>query len=979
MAPRGRLRHSLHLDSDDSDSVPLKSKVKESIASHSKTPAPRRALRDDKVFTGVMIPAKRDSLRSLKLKRESTSSLSSPAPSFDDSLSRYETPGTSASVTPAEPAESTKGKGKGRASRSTNRTSDEDLAQKLQQEEYELSDAEPARKRSKLGRNSSSKNSRLDESSYNMSPDPTRLSEGSRLAYAVTGSVEDIRAAKQSQSKNPNAARGFLEPVGHFEHGFESTAARPKRKAGNNAQQAIKLHSDELAEISSGLSDAIDSADEFRSDSDEFESALESAAEAVASDEDDEDDMPIASRRPAVPARTPARASTRASRGRGSRRGRGREPRAVRERRKLEKSHPEIKTMWKDLEKTPLIKAEQAPQPDSITRQLKCFQLEGLNWMMKQEQTKWKGGLLGDEMGMGKTIQAVSLIMSDYPAKQPTLVVVPPVALMQWTNEINEYTNGKLRILLYHGTNSQAKKLSVKQLKTYDVIMISYSGLESIYRKEVKGWTRGDVIVKEESPIHAIHFHRLILDEAHSIKARTTGVSKACYALKGSYKWCLSGTPVQNRIAEFFSLMRFLEVTPFANYFCKSCPCSSLHWAMDKSYRCTQCKHRSLDHVSVFNQEIINPITSAEAEDQVRKDAFAKLRKITDHVMLRRMKRDHTASMELPPKETIIHREFFGPEEQDFAASIMGNITRKFDTYVSHGVMLNNYANIFGLIMQMRQVADHPDLLLKKVTPEGGNVNVLVCEICDEAAEDAIRSQCKHEFCRACVTEYIHACEGNGGTPDCPRCHIALSIDLEQPEIEQDTEHVKTTSIINRIKMEGWTSSTKIEMLVYDLWKQRNPKRTTKSIVFSQFTSMLQLIEWRLRRAGFNTVMLDGSMSPVQRQRSIEHFMNNTDCEVFLVSLKAGGVALNLVEASRVYVVDPWWNPAAEWQASDRCHRIGQRRPCVITRLCVEDSIESRIVMLQEKKAHMIHGTVNNDDVSMEKLTPQDMQFLFRG
>lgn len=178
--------------------------------------------------------------------------------------------------------------------------------------------------------------------------------------------------------------------------------------------------------------------------------------------------------------------------------------------------------------------------------------------------------------------------------------------------------------------------------------------------------------------------------------------------------------------------------------------------------------------------------------------------------------------------------------------------------------------------------------------------------------------------------------------------------------------------------MENWTSSTKIEMLVYELWTLRSKKQTLKSIVFSQFTSMLQLIEWRLRRAGFNTVMLDGSMTPTQRQNSIDYFMNNTDVEVFLVSLKAGGVALNLTEASRVYICDPWWNPAAEWQSADRCHRIGQRRPCVVTRLCIEDSVESRIVMLQEKKAHMISSTVDGSNEAMEKLTPEDMQFLFR-
>jgi DNA repair protein RAD16 len=94
-------------------------------------------------------------------------------------------------------------------------------------------------------------------------------------------------------------------------------------------------------------------------------------------------------------------------------------------------------------------------------------------------------------------------------------------------------------------------------------------------------------------------------------------------------------------------------------------------------------------------------------------------------------------------------------------------------------------------------------------------------------------------------------------------------------------------------------------MLVYDLYKLRSKKQTLKSIVFSQFTSMLALIDWRLMRAGFNTVMLDGSMTPAQRQRSIDYFMNNADVEVFLISLEAGGVALNLTEASRVFIVDP--------------------------------------------------------------------------
>lgn len=645
-------------------------------------------------------------------------------------------------------------------------------------------------------------------------------------------------------------------------------------------------------------------------------------------------------------------------------------------RERAEQQHPKLRTMWNDLAKIPVLETEKAEQPQSISRRLKPFQLEGLSWMIRQEKTDYRGGLLGDEMGMGKTIQAVSLIMSDYPAKNPTLVCVPPVALMQWSNEIREYTDNKLKVLVYHGTNAKCKKMSIKELRTYDVIMVSYNSLESLHRKETKGWSRGEDIIKEASPLHAIKYHRLILDEAHSIKSRNTGVAKACFALQGDYKWCLSGTPVQNRIGEFFSLLRFLEVRPFADYFCRSCDCEKLHWAVDADYMCTACNHGASEHISVFNQELLNPITGDDPE--VREEALSKLHMITARIMLRRMKRDHTNSMELPMKDIIIHNEFFSDIERDFSSSIMTNSARNFDTYVAQGVMLNNYANIFGLIMQMRQVANHPDLLLKKNAVEGAQ-NVYVCNICDEPAEDAVRSRCHHEFCRACVKDYMDTCEASGTDADCPRCHIALSIDFEQPELEQDEDSVRKTSIINRIKMENWTSSTKIEMLVYDLYKLRSKKQTLKSIVFSQFTSMLQLIEWRLRRAGFNTVMLDGSMTPAMRQKSIDHFMTNPDVEVFLVSLKAGGVALNLTEASRVFIVDPWWNPAAEWQSADRCHRIGQKRPCVITRLCIEDSVESRMVALQEKKAAMIAGTVNNDKVAMDRLSPEDLQFLFRG
>lgn len=907
--------------------MPDSSDVENEIIETIQGPASRSSTRQ--LLKAVSIPPMKTSDE--KPKREHDSSNGSP--SFENS--DYDTPGTSISTTPALSAGrgaksirksglnavATAGFGAS-SSRKRTRTivrgsEDEDvdmdvdaqLAMQLQLEEDELeidhnilgesSDAEPLAKKRRA---TSSKGKGKDKAGDRDADDAITIdSDDDSVLWAPTMPTYTGKGkGKASVHAHRNNSRG-----------------RPARTSGKLVRSFV---------LDSDLDDDLDDEDEFKleDEDDAADSALDEddVLGGLADTVSDSDDakLPRVSKR-ALAALEDEAAPAKKQRGKKNKR-LSREEKMARLRRnarfahisdkwerkramnreRAEESHPKLLTMWKELENVPVLDVERSEQPQSINRRLKPFQLEGLSWMTRQEKTAYRGGLLGDEMGMGKTIQAVSLIMSDWPQKEPTLVVVPPVALMQWSNEIGEYTDGKLKVLVYHGTNAKCKKMTVKDLRKFDVIMVSYNSLESLHRKETKGWTRGEDIIKEASPLHAITYHRLILDEAHSIKSRTTGVAKACFALKGTYKWCLSGTPVQNRIGEFFSLLRFLEVRPFADYFCRSCDCEQLHWTVDEDHMCKACDHGASEHISVFNQELLNPITGDDPE--LREDALGKLHMITARIMLRRMKRDHTNSMELPMKDIVIHNEFFSEVERDFSTSIMSNSARKFDTYVAQGVMLNNYANIFGLIMQMRQVANHPDLLLKKKAAEGSQ-NVYVCNICDEPAEDAVRSRCHHEFCRACVKDFMDTCEASGTDADCPRCHIALSIDFEQPELEQDEDSVKKTSIINRIKMENWTSSTKIEMLVYDLYKLRSKKQTLKSIVFSQFTSMLQLIEWRLRRAGFNTVMLDGSMTPAMRQKSIEHFMTNPDVEVFLVSLKAGGVALNLTEASRVFIVDP--------------------------------------------------------------------------
>lgn len=635
--------------------------------------------------------------------------------------------------------------------------------------------------------------------------------------------------------------------------------------------------------------------------------------------------------------------------------------------------HPQLAHVFTELQEKPRPKPVKAPQPDGMSVKLLPFQLEGLHWLIQQENSKYNGGVLSDEMGMGKTIQTIALLMNDL-SKRPSLVVAPTVALMQWKNEIEQHTNKKLKTYLFHGA---ARTGDPEELEGIDVILTTYSVLESVYRKQAYGFRRKNGLVKERSLLHNMRFYRVILDEAHNIKDRTSNTAKAVNELQTEKRWCLTGTPLQNRIGEMYSLIRFLNVEPFSRYFCFNCDCSSEQWKFTDNMHCDLCGHVFMQHRSFFNHFMLKNIQNFGAQG-LGLDSLNNIQLLLKDVMLRRTKVERADDLGLPPRIVTVRRDYFNEHEKDLYKSLYMDVQRKYNSYVEEGVVLNNYANIFTLITRMRQLADHPDLVLKRLKTGAAQSGLIICQLCDDEAEEPIESKCHHKFCRLCIKEYVESFMEENNRLTCPVCHIGLSIDLSQTALEVDLESFKKQSIVSRLNMQGnWRSSTKIEALVEELYHLRSDQKTIKSIVFSQFTSMLDLVEWRLKRAGFQTVKLQGSMSPTQRDETIKYFMDNIHCEVFLVSLKAGGVALNLCEASQVFILDPWWNPSVEWQSGDRVHRIGQYRPVKITRFCIEDSIESRIIELQEKKATMINATINQDESAINRLTPDDLQFLF--
>ncbi|KAI0052617.1 hypothetical protein FA95DRAFT_1483276 [Auriscalpium vulgare] len=632
----------------------------------------------------------------------------------------------------------------------------------------------------------------------------------------------------------------------------------------------------------------------------------------------------------------------------------------------LHRHHPELRDAWGDLEAAvEIVEPQKAEQPSGMKAKLLPFQQESLYWMRTQEFGPYAGGLLAVSYSMGKTIQMIALMVSG--SVKPNLVVAPTVAIMQWRNEIATHTDN-MQVLVWHGASRMSDP---KELQKYDVVLTTYAVLESCFRKQHSGFKRKDVMVKEKSPLHAVEWNR-ILDEAHNIKERSTNTAKATFELHAKYRWCLSGTPLQNRVGELYSLVRFLGCDPFSHYFCKKCDCKSLHWKFSDKRTCDDCGHSPMLHACFWNNEILTPIQK-HAMQGPGKIAFKKLRILLDRIMLRRTKLQRADDLGLPPRTVVVRRDYFSPEEKELYLSLFSDAKRQFSTYVDAGTLLNNYSNVFSLLTRMRQMACHPDLVIRSKNNAGTFIpedsEATVCRLCNDIAEDAIQAKCRHIFDRECIKQYLTT--SIEATPACPVCHLALTIDLEAPALELEQPAAARQGILGRLDIESWRSSSKIEALVEELSNLRRQDSTTKSLVFSQFVNFLDLIAFRLQKAGFVVCRLEGTMSPQARDATIQHFMNNVHVTVFLVSLKAGGVALNLTEASRVYLMDSWWNPAV--QAMDRIHRLGQRRPVQAIKIVIEDSIESRIVQLQEKKSAMVDATLSADDSAMGRLTPEDV------
>ncbi|TVU07435.1 hypothetical protein EJB05_47490, partial [Eragrostis curvula] len=583
-----------------------------------------------------------------------------------------------------------------------------------------------------------------------------------------------------------------------------------------------------------------------------------------------------------------------------------------------------------------------------------------------------RGGILADAMGLGKTVMTIALILSDPRGEHSnyierdtrsqrdratraktsrsavrggTLIVCPMTLLGQWKDELEAHsTQGALSIFVHYGGDKTDNLMLMAQ---HDVVITTYGVLSASYKSD------------SNSIFHRIDWYRIVLDEAHTIKSPKTKIAQAAFGLTSQCRWCLTGTPLQNDLEDLFSLLCFLQVEPW---------CNAIWW-----------------------QKLI------QKPYEIGDDRGLKLvRAILRPLMLRRTKetKDKFGNpiLVLPPAHVEVVECEQSEHERDFYEALFRRSKVQFDKFVAQGSVLNNYANILELLLRLRQCCNHPFLVISRAdTQKYADIDKLAqrflegvrsdshayveevveeirqgapteCPIClESASDDPVITPCAHRMCRECLISSWKTPAG-GSCPLC-RSHISSS----------DLIILPTQCRFRVDPQNNWKDSCKVSkliMILEDLQKKRE-----KSIVFSQFTSFFDLLEIPFSHKGIKFLRFDGKLTQKHRENVLKEFSESQDKLVLLMSLKAGGVGLNLTAASNVFLMDPWWNPAVEEQAIMRIHRIGQKRAVQVRRFIVKDTVEERMLQVQFRKQRMISGALTDEEVRGARIEHLKMLF----
>ncbi|KAI0198371.1 SNF2 family N-terminal domain-containing protein [Astrocystis sublimbata] len=581
------------------------------------------------------------------------------------------------------------------------------------------------------------------------------------------------------------------------------------------------------------------------------------------------------------------------------------------------------------------------------------------------------GGILADDMGLGKTLSAIALICNHLdrlsgspptpqnPVAGATLIVTSKSTIYGWQHQLQSHVRADgIRLSIYHGPN---RSEHFYQSKSFDVVLTTYDTLRS-------DW-------KIDGPLYKHTWARIILDEAHKIRNPTSEIFHATCQVQAKNRWCLTGTPIQNSLNDYGSLLAFIGVPPFS----------------------------TLDQFKYW--------ISPRARDDLHGYCPILLRKLVLATCLRRtkstpclsealrlpLKMEKVEIVELAPDERQVY-DFFkrrsylllrkGPNDDEGSK---GAVSRSSKSRGSSAAMKKHVkdatevsprkstGNIIVLISVLRMICNHGEALLPKTALNAwrNRDSDLVgwallreeteekrtCYRCSVAIDMSGTSHpefvdfgCgKHVACEACVgLEDDVALESS-----CPICRPA-----ETPSFSGILDPWPSLAMSSKLSALVKNVSSTLEAHK----TSRRKSSHTKSVIFSQWTGMLDLVSDtlrpRLESSGFSFVRIDGSLTLQQRRIVLDKFNSDENCVVMLATIGAVSEGIDLSAASETHILEPHWNPMAEAQAVDRVHRIGQTRDVTITRYYVKDSVEEYIRWVQVRKTKLISQSLSSSDNS---------------
>ncbi|KAL5986939.1 hypothetical protein ACLOJK_015274 [Asimina triloba] len=543
----------------------------------------------------------------------------------------------------------------------------------------------------------------------------------------------------------------------------------------------------------------------------------------------------------------------------------------------------------------------------------------------------------------------------------------------------------------------------------------------------------GALLESVARPLARVGWFRVILDEAQSIKNHRTQVARACWGLRAKRRWCLSGTPIQNAIDDLYSYFRFLRYDPYAGYktFCSNIkvpinknPTNGYKklQAVLKTIMLRRTKGTLLDGEPIINlppksvtlKKVDFSVDEREFYSRLEADSRAQFKVYSDAGTIKQ-NYVNILLMLLRLRQACDHPLLVKGYDSDSMWKSSVDTAKKLPK--EKQMLLLSCLEACLAICSICNVRGYSLIL--------------------DPPEDAVVTICGHVFCNQCICEHL-----TGDDNLCPMTHCKVhlcvnsvfskatlrsslsdgpshdfSIDnsvsdlVRMPELcarspsDSSKIHAALEILLSLSKsqdcsLQSGAGKTIGDGLVHqesspvdlrhggckDICEdihsdvERSPSMPVaeKAIVFSQWTRMLDLLEVPLKISSIHYRRLDGTMSVAARDKAVKDFNTLPEVSVMIMSLKAASLGLNMVAACHVILLDLWWNPTTEDQAIDRAHRIGQTRPVTVSRLTVKDTVEDRILALQEKKREMVASAFGEDETGSRqtRLTVEDLEYL---